>query len=174
MPAINVSSSQYDRFSKFATPFVDTHETTFEKILTLAEGSSSPVPATTNKEFGLTSLPDMKHTTVTGVEFDGKEIGTAYWNYALVEFLRVAKKHGSVVDMAKTLPVNVTASKKTAGGYTWYQDLGVSVQGLAATGVAKTILSIAERYGIRVRIDFYWQDKPEAMHPGQRGTLVAN
>jgi len=175
MPNITVSQTQFDRFSKFAEPFVDTHESTFEKILALAEGGGTAVKtASSERRYGLTNLPDMKHTTITQIRFNGMVHDTQYWSFALLEVLKIAKGFGSLVDATRTLPVNLTAEKKTVEGYKWHPDLGVSVQGLAATGVAKTILSLCEKYGLSVEVEFFWQDKPEAAHPGQRGVLAAN
>lgn len=176
MPAIAVSQTQFDRFTKFAEPFVDTHESAFEKILNLAEAGLgiAAFPPSTDRRYGLTNLPDMKHTTITRIRIGDTSYDTQYWSFALIEVLKVAKTFGSLVEATKTLPVNLTADKKTVEGYKWHSELGVSVQGLAATGVAKTVLSLCEKYGITIEIGFFWQDKPEAANPGQRGVLTAN
>ena len=172
MPTLDINQNQFERFQKFAEPFVDSHESAFEKVLNLAE-TMGPVAAKISDGYGLTNLPDLKHTTVIGVRVGSKTTETNYWNSALIEFLKAAKGHGSLVDDTKILPANISAQKKTIEGYKWYPDLGLSVQGLAASGVAKTILSLAGKYGIPMELEFFWQDKPEAAKPGQKGKLVA-
>jgi hypothetical protein len=173
MPAINVSQTQFERFQKFAEPFVDSHESAFEKVLCLAENGHS-MPTKTSDAYGLTTLPDLKHTTITSIRIGAKTMDTNYWNSALIEVLKVAKPYGSLTEAVKALPVNISTEKKTLQGYKWYPELHLSVQGLAATEAAKTMLSLAEKYGFALEIDFFWQSKPEAANPGQKAKLAAN
>jgi hypothetical protein len=176
-PAINVTPSQFERFEKFAKPFVDTHETTFERILSLAENvgtSTSPAQPDSILNYGVTNLPDLKHTTMSSVQIGAKKVQTKYWNSAVIEVLKEVKKVGSLLLVAQLFPVNLVEGKKTDQGYKWYPELGASVQGLAATEAAKTMLQAAEFNKIPLEIEFFWQAKPEALRPGERGKLVAS
>jgi hypothetical protein len=175
MPAINVSPGQFKRFQAFAEPLLDTHETAFEKVLCLAEGKTKTTTSsaqTSNTGFNLHNMPSLKHTDLLGGTINGHPLNGKYWNNAVVQMLESAQHKVSLVEASKQLPVNISEQKKNDQGYTWYEQLGVSVQGLAAHEAAKSILLLAEKYEIPVELDFAWQNKAEAVKPGERGKLI--
>lgn len=173
MPAINVNADQFKRFQHFAEPLLDTHESAFEKVLSLAEAAKSPTPtAKSPPVYSLHTMPSLKHTDLLGGRIDGQPLTGKYWNQAVTQMLSAVSHKIDLKEASKTLPVNITSNKKNDQGYTWHESLGVSVQGLAAHEAAKTILSLADKCDLPVEIDFVWQNKSEAVRPGEKGRLV--
>ncbi len=185
MPSIEITGDQFQRLQKFAEPLIDTPQSAFEKVLLLAERRPAPAPAAAAGPEALTviartprydrsNLPSVKHTYIRAARVDGKVVARNEWNASLLEVLAAVARRTSLLEALQETPINATPSRKDGvDGYTWRENLGLSVQGVSAETASRAILQLGDTYAIPIRIEFGWHRSPKAAKPGQEGVLIA-
>ncbi len=114
--------------------------------------------------------PGLTHTKILSARIFGKEIKSPKWNTILIAVIKYAKDKGLSKEM---LSINSESGKFEDSGYTFYPELGFSVQGQSAPDAWKEAERLANKYSIPVEIEFKWREKNGAQHPGQTGILKA-
>lgn len=175
MPNVNISSELFARIQSFAEPLVDTLETVMSKALdALAAQSGNTSNAAKVRVYNPASAPNLTFTTVHSVIVDGHRLTPAetYWNNLLRAVLKKARRHFSAEQISKQLICNHVLGQKEGGGYTYLEDVGISVQAAEANKTWKAIYILAEAIHLAVEVEFSWQDNPKAAHAGQSGKFV--
>ena len=192
---IEIRRVTYDRLQERAVPFEDTPETVITKLLDQDGGSdggnepdgglkangSDGEEERANKVAGVDVVvddpfdpPSLKHTKVLRAEVDGKELAKANWSLVRQAVLEIAlgPRGYDLRQLKQVCAVNAVEGVKNDEGYTYYQDLGVSIQGQDAGHAWQATAAAARALGVAVRVWFHWKSKPEAAHPGKWGMLV--
>lgn len=179
-PSVDLSPATFSRLQTHAVPLVDTIESVITRLLDAYEAKSgiptaSPDNAganTTARQFNPNTPPDLTHTKVLAIEFDGKPLarGEANWNGLLNAAIREARaKAKSSADLRKLVIVNFVEGQKSDEGYRFLPDIGLSVQGQDANGAWRGACHVAQRLGLKLKATFLWRDKEGAAFPGVTG-----
>lgn len=178
-PMIEISAHTFSRLQSHAVPLVDTIESVISRLLDKAEAISvegsaeagSPGIRTFNPE----APPDLTHSKVLGVHFDGQQLGRGSdtWNGLLdAAIRRAAKELVSPAKVKALLVVNCVEGDKTNEGYRPIPDAGVSVQGQDANGAWRAARHIAMKLGCELSVKFAWREKEGAAYPGLTGKMT--
>lgn len=190
---IEISQCTYDRLLKLVERFEDTPETVICRLLALGSsrqnghetGATDRVDAAKAQHDEVDSEnnvaierplhpPSLKHTKVLRAEVDGREVVKANWTNVRQAVVAIALTQ-SGYDLRQLLtvcPVNAVAHPKNDEGYTYYEHLGVSIQGQDANHAWQAAGSLAMALGVSIKIWFQWRAKRDAEHPGKRGLLT--
>jgi hypothetical protein len=179
-PSVDLSPITFSRLQTHAVPLVDTIESVINRLLDAYESQSgTPVAppenadgSATGRQFNPNTPPDLRHTKVLAIEFDGKPLvrSEANWNGLLNAAIREARaKVKSSADLKKLIIVNFVEGEKSNEGYRFLSDIGLSVQGQDANGGWKGACHIAQQLGRELKAVFIWRDKKGAAFPGMTG-----
>lgn len=118
--------------------------------------------------------PSLKHTKVLHAEVDGQEVVKANWTTVRQTVVAIALGRGgyNVRQLLEMCPMNAVETPKNDEGYTYYVDLGVSIQGQDANHAWQATAAVARALGLGVKVWFQWRTKPDAEYPGKWGLLT--
>lgn len=120
------------------------------------------------------AAPGLAFTRVLGATVDGQPLPKANWASLLLAVVAAVKSQGlSADELVKALDIPASRSKLNTQGYTYYQHLGISVQGQSAQDAWKECERLATKFQVPVEVHFQWRDNPKAQHPGRQGALRA-
>lgn len=92
----------------------------------------------------------------------------------LLAVVSAVKNQGlSADELVKALDIPASRSKLNTQGYTYYQHLGISVQGQSAQDAWRECERLATKFQVPVEVHFQWRDNPKAKYPGRQGALRA-
>jgi hypothetical protein len=167
------------RLQAHAVPLVDTIESVINKLLNDYEiKESAPIAAGVPQSNGIIrqfdpyAPPELTHTKILSVEFDGKalERREVNWNGLIYAAVRKAKRETkSAADFKQLLAVNVVEGPKSDKGYRFLSDIGLSVQGQDANTAWRAARHVAQQLGCPLKVNFLWPDKEDAAFPGIMG-----
>ena len=120
------------------------------------------------------SPPSLKHTKVLCAEVDGQEVTKANWATVRHAVVAIALDRGgyNLRRLLEVCPMNAIAPPKYDEGYSYYQDLGLSIQGQDANHAWQATAAMARALGLRVKVRFQWRAKTDAEYPGKLGLLT--
>jgi hypothetical protein len=175
-PQVTLSAETFGRLQRFAEPLVDDIESVINRLIDHYEiKQGSPIPATTAKEYGGGTAPNLTHTKLLSAEIGGKTLAKVDWNALLVEaVVQAAKKLNDAEELATLIIVKRVVGQKEDMGYRFIDAAGVSVQGQDANGAWKATAHIAKTLHMPVKVLFMWYDNEKAANPGQTGKLTLN
>jgi hypothetical protein len=174
---VEVQETTFERLKLLAEPFVDTPDTVISRALDAYEGAKKngrhpPTTSSNRLVVDPKNLPRLTHTKLITAKLGTKDYPRANWNSMLDEMMRVAGKQGLRAQQIQGLTgVNVKSGKKTDEGYTYLDDVNLSVQGQDANAACRGIVAIARNLKMPVHLEFMWRDKDGAAHPGKMATL---
>jgi len=178
-PTVDLSPATFTRLQAHAVPLVDTIESVISRLLDAYE-TKGGVPAGASegggrsdvRQFNPLTPPDLTHTKVLSVEFDGKPFdrGEANWNGLLRAAVRKAKAAAkSAAELKRLVPANIVEGSKADEGYRFLSDIGLSVQQLESNSAWRAACLVAEQLGCPLKVTFIWRDKDGAAFPGVTG-----
>lgn len=178
-PSVDLTPVTFTRLQAHAVPLVDTIESVINRLLDAYETKSgTPVPpgdsgdTSTARQFNPNTPPDLTHTKLLAIEFDGKPLarGDANWNGLLNAAIRAARaKAKSTAELKKLVIVNFVEGQKSDEGYRFLSDVGISVQGQDANGAWRGASHVAQQLGCDLKATFIWREKEDAAFPGTMG-----
>jgi hypothetical protein len=179
-PLVDLSPTTFTRLQAHAVPLVDTIESVINRLLDAYEtkGGTPVTPADDGgetgsaRQFNPNTPPDLTHTKVLAIEFDGKPLarGEVNWNGLLNAAVRAARaKAKSTAELKKLVTVNFVEGQKTDEGYRFLSDIGISVQGQDANGAWRGACHAARQLGCELKATFIWREKEAAAFPGTTG-----
>lgn len=199
---IEVSQKTYDRLQQRAVPFEDTPESVIVKLLDESRGQEHPskrredgetggaregvtaAPPESGQRFGTAEIdivvddplspPSLKHAKVLCADVDGLEVTKANWTKVRQAVVTLAFNKGgyNLRRLLEVCPMNAVETSKNDDGYTYFTDLGVSIQGQDANHAWQATVAVARALGVHVKVWFQWRTKPDAAYPGKRGLLT--
>ena len=118
--------------------------------------------------------PSLKHTKVLRAEVDGREVPKANWTSVRHAVVTMAIDKGgyNLRRLLEVCPMNAVETRKNNEGYTYYEDLGVSIQGQDANHAWQATAALARALSVGVKVWFHWRTKPDAAQPGKWGLLT--
>ena len=120
------------------------------------------------------ATPGLAFTRVLGASVEGQPLPKANWASLLLSVIAAVKNKGlSADELVKVLDVPASRSKLNTQGYTFHQNLGISIQGQSAQDAWKEAERLANKFQIPVEVSFQWRDNPKAQHPSREGSLRA-
>ncbi|MGN7437575.1 MAG: T4SS efffector SepA family protein [Alcanivorax sp.] len=127
-----------------------------------------------NGEITFTETPGLTHTKVIFSTVNKQKLDRPNWGNILLAVIRAVKDKGlSKEQMSVELQINAESHKLEDKGYTFYPELGLSVQGQSAPDAWKEAKRLAEKYHIPLEVKFKWRDKEGAQYPGKIGIMTA-
>ncbi len=178
-PSVEISPQTFTRLQAHAIPLVDNIESVINRFIDYYEAksgtpvveSSGDAESSNTRQFSPFNPPDLTHTKVLAVEFNGKPLdGRTNWGSLLIAAIREAKaKAKSISDFKKLIVVNFVERQKEDEGYKFYSDMGISVQGQDANYSWKGACHIAQQLGCSLHVTFVWREKEGAAFAGVTG-----
>jgi hypothetical protein len=180
-PSVELSPQTFARLQAHAIPLVDNIESVINRLADYYETKGgAPIPASANgggdlqnvRQFNPVAPPDLTHTKVLTIEFNGKplEHGRVNWGGLLVDAIREAKRKAkSPSDFKRLVTVNYVERQKENEGYKFLSDIGISVQGQDANSAWRAACHIAQQLGCQLLVTFVWREKEDAAFPGVTG-----
>jgi hypothetical protein len=180
-PSVELSPQTFARLQAHAIPLVDNIESVINRLADFYETKGgAPIPAAVNgggdvisaRQFNPVAPPDLTHTKVLTIEFNGKplEHGKVNWGGLLIAAVREAKRKAkSPSDLKRLITVNYVERQKEDEGYKFISDIGLSVQGQDANSAWRAACHIAQQLGCQLLVTFVWREKEDAAFPGVTG-----
>lgn len=179
MKSIQISNELYRRFEKLGVPFVDTHESLMDRLISFGEIHSQSLqtkaktgqPLSGQKpRFSFSEPPNMTHTQIIYWTLDGETLKHKTWSSIVEKLLCVL--HEKNADILHQNSVNVKKGKSLDKGYKYIPKIGVSYQGLSAEDAFRAIREFSEKYKLNISIHFSWRDKPNAQFPKTEAVIT--
>jgi len=180
-PPVELSPQTFARLQAHAIPLVDNIESVINRLADFYETKGgAPKPAavssggdvTNARQFSPVTPPDLTHTKVLAIEFNGKplEHGRVTWGGLLIAAVREAKRKAkSPSDLKRLITINYVERQKEDEGYKFISDIGLSVQGQDANAAWKAACHIAQQLGCQLLVTFVWREKEGAAFPSVTG-----
>ena len=117
--------------------------------------------------------PSLKHAKVLRAEVDGREVAKANWTIMRQSVVAIAlgQANNNLRRLLEVCPINAVDGIKKDEGYTYYENLGVSIQGQDANHAWQVAAAPARALGVSVKVWFQWRTKPDAAYPGKWSLL---
>ncbi len=175
-PIINVEfhKSTLSYLEKYATGFNATPESAVLSLIAAVksgggDGSASVQGVT---PFEPNAPPNLAFSVVRKVVLNGVVLppNKTNWNAVLIQSASYAANAGANPDaILEAAVVNMVKGMKSNNGYKFVPSAGISIQGQDANGAWKQIATLCTKFGIKVDLEFQWQDTPKASTPNGRG-----
>ena len=118
------------------------------------------------------NLPDLKHTKIIRALVDGVPIQKLAWRYVLDQVLiSTEKQNYDISQIARRVSLNIVTGFRKGKGYTYIEDINISVQGMSANKTCQASIQIAQKIGVEIDIRFQWNFKDKAQRPGEFGRI---
>ncbi|PKU25420.1 T4SS efffector SepA family protein [Telmatospirillum siberiense] len=182
MPVVRVNDATFADLSTLKTWFgTKTPSETIDRIVQEAmeqlgmERDDEPkegvsVIGTGAMEFD--TAPGLAFTKPLSASINGKSVNSPRWSSILLTMIAQVKAKGFEGDkLAHELGIPAKAKRYEEEGFTYYPDLGISVQGQSASDAWKEVDRLAKKWRIPVIVEFWWRQNPKAQHPGRTGLL---
>jgi hypothetical protein len=158
----------------------------------MPSSSSAPLPARENDRKTLTqndpvlrgqsstvtypaaAPPSLKFTKPLSIKLEGETLPKQklYWNLLLFEVIDRAAAKMDKLALRHAILVNKKEKKYVLDGYRYIENAGLSVQGSEAKNAWKATIHLIKAAGLSVEVDFQWETKEGAAHPGKVGRMV--
>jgi hypothetical protein len=184
MPVIRVNDATFADLSALKTWFGSkTPSDTIDRIVQEAmdqlgiERDKEPedtITITNEGAMEFDSAPGLSFTKPLSASVGGKRILNPRWSSILISMItEVMTKGYEGKKLVSQLQVPARAERYEDDGFKYYPDLGISVQGQSASDAWKEIDRLANAFGVRVKVEFWWRRNPKAQFPGKTGILTA-
>ncbi|WP_313010937.1 T4SS efffector SepA family protein [Brevundimonas sp.] len=177
-----LSDENFAGLQKHAIPLKDDLNSVIAKLLASKESvleadeeateEERRRPIEASKKFDAATPPDLTHTKLIAVIFDGKVIEKPTWNKLKDAAIRAA--YAATPDqkqLGQMILCPFTKGQKTDEGYRFFEDINLSVQGQDALSSYKVAYHIALALGLSMRVQFIWRQKEAAQFPGVTGLM---
>jgi hypothetical protein len=143
--------------------------------LGLERGSSDEPEIGSNDDvMKFDKAPGLSFTRLTAAKVGGVPLKKMNWAHLLLAMIAAVKTKGlSGSKLVSELQVPAKTTQYSNEGYTYYPELGISVQGQSTQDAWKEIERIATKWTIPVEAEFQWRQNAKAQHPGRSGYLRA-
>ncbi len=183
MPAIRISDATFSDLTLMASWFkTKTPSETIDKVVRemmehLGLERDEQEDAAVDQNDGVMRFeraPGLSFTRVISASINGAPVAKPNWVNALTHTVLQLKKKGFEGEkLVRELQVPARNSKYEEYGYSFHEELGISIQGQSATDAWKEISRLAIKWKIPVTVKFQWRENPKAQHPGKVGELAA-
>ncbi len=124
----------------------------------------------TELNFHLAGVPDLSFTNVISVKLNGQKIATNKWNSVRNEVIKLGLKEN--INLADVSSIGMIKGEKTDGGYKFYEQMGISIQGQSANDCWKACSDICSLIDATIEVLVQWRDNEKAAYPGQKARLL--
>jgi hypothetical protein len=182
MPVVRVNDATFSSLSTLKTWFgTKTPSDTIDHIVREAmeqlgiEQDDEPdavVTTTSDGAMEFETAPGLTFTKPLSASINGKAVPSPRWSSMLLTMLAQLKAKGFDGEkLVRELQVPAKAERYEEEGFKYHNDLGISVQGQSASDAWKEIDRLAKKWGIPVKIKFWWRQNAKAQFPGRTGVL---
>ncbi|AYJ88147.1 hypothetical protein D3Y57_19710 [Sphingomonas paeninsulae] len=182
MPVVRVNDATFSNLSTLKTWFgTKTPSDTIDHIVREAmeqlgiEQDDEPdavVTTTSDGAMEFEKAPGLTFTKPLSALINGKAVPSPRWSSMLLTMLAQLKAKGFDGEkLVRELQVPAKAERYEEEGFKYHSDLGISVQGQSASDAWKEIDRLAKKWGIPVKIEFWWRQNAKAQFPGRTGVL---
>lgn len=182
MPVLRINDATFANLSTLKTWFgTKSPSETIDRIVQEAmeqlgierDDDLEGVPVSTNDgALVFDTAPSLTFTKPMKATINGKAIQNPNWASILHVMIAELKAKGFEGEkLVRELAVPAMASNYADGGYRFFSELGISVQGQSATDAWKEVDRLAKKLRIPVTVDFVWRQNPKAQYPGKAGVL---
>jgi len=118
------------------------------------------------------TAPSLTFTKPMKATINHNSVLNPNWASILLVMIRHLKAKGFEGEkLVRELAVPTKAFIYERDGYSFYEDLGISVQGQSAADAWKEVDRLAKKWRIPVTVEFIWRQNPKAQYPGKAGVL---
>ncbi len=188
MPVIRISDTNHRKLQKLAIPLVDNPDTLIGRLIDAAfEGvpykipnlNEETKPAVTALQVSATIMddihnhPNLTHTKMREASFGGVDLTKANWSNLVKHAHEAAYRQlGSFQALRNASHTRIRQGRYTGNGFSYLENIDVSIQGQDANQSWENALRIARRLGVPIRVSFEWYSKQGADRPGESDSLA--
>ncbi|WP_156419629.1 MULTISPECIES: T4SS efffector SepA family protein [unclassified Sphingopyxis] len=170
------SSATFLRLQEHAKPFVDSIDDVVERALDALEKISAPPEKLKDSDtltFDPIKAPSLKYTTLKSASVNGEVFKSHFfWNSVLEAVICEAAKGGASAGEISSSMQTPTAQHASDGpGYKFIPEAGISFQQLNSDRAWAETARVARKFGVNVKVQWFWQDKPQAFAPEKVGEM---
>jgi hypothetical protein len=176
-PVIRISEATYNKMKLVAEPFVDTPDVVISRCLDEVLASRGLTPATIPAAGAVRRLAadhpgDLSHTSVKSVRIGDEPLAKAHWNGLLRQVhLLALEQLGSFAALQAATNSKVREGSYEDDGFHYVVEGDFSIQGQDSNLCWANSLKLARTIPIALAVEFTWQQREGAAHPGEAGTL---
>lgn len=183
MPVVRLNDAAFMNLKTLATWLErDTPSETISYLINqemdrqdLVQDDISDVAQSVSEEIMFDKTPGLTHTKVILATVNKQKVDRPNWGNILLDVIGAIRDQGlSKEKMSNELQINAETSKVEDKGYTFYSELGLSVQGQSAPDAWKETMRLSEKYSIPVEVKFKWREKVGAQYPGKVGVMKSS
>lgn len=182
MPVVRVNDGTFADLSTLRTWFgTKTPSETIERVVREVmeqlgmERDDEPeasVAVTSDGAMEFETAPGLSFTKPLSASINGKAIHSPRWSAILLNMIAQVKAKGLEGNkLVRELQVPAKVEQYEEEGFRYHADLGISVQGQSASDAWKEIDRLAKKWGIPVKVEFWWRHNEKAQYPGRTGVL---
>lgn len=181
MPVIRLSDATFSELKTIATWWsAKTPSETIDRLvrekldeLGVERDSNDDLELASNDDvMKFEKAPGLSFTRLTTAKVGGVPLKKVNWAHLLLAMIAAVKAKGlSGSKLVSELQVPTKSTQYSNDGFTYYPELGISVQGQAAQVAWKEVERIATKWAIPVEAQFQWRQHAKAQHPGRTGFL---
>ena len=180
MPVVRLNDADFMNLKLLAKWFeTDTPSETISHLINdeidrqgLVSDNKYHVFQSANEDIVFDETPGLTHTKVILATVNKQKLDRSNWGSILFAVIRAVKDNGlSKEQMSVELQINAEPCKIEDKGYTFYPELGLSVQGQSAPDAWKEAKRLSEKYNIPLEVKFKWREKEGAQYPGKIGVM---
>lgn len=182
MPVVRIHDSTFANLKSISTWYgTTTPSETIDRIVRAAmedlglehddePNTDADASGATAMEF--TAAPGLTFTKPLSATVNGKAVPSPRWSSILLTMIAQVKARGfEGEDLIRELNIPAKVEPYAEEGFKYHPKLGISIQGQSAAGVWREVNRLATKWGIPVKIEFWWRQNPKAQHPGKTGIL---
>ena len=177
-----VEEGVFQRMQAHSVPLTDTVSSVIARLLDFYEANNpeevkdpdgSSQKGTKVIECDPAAPPNLRHTVPDIVKLEGQDLpyNQRYWNNLMIEIIRLAAAKVAPEEIFDLVIVNKAEGVKTDNNFNYIKEADLSVQLQNSVAAWKAIYHIASRLGLSVEVEFHWNVKENAAHPGCMGRL---
>lgn len=184
MPVLRINDATFSDLKNLATWYgTKTPSETIDRIVRDAmdqlglerdidpNGTAHPAPGSA-AEFE--STPSLTFTKPLSATVSGRALSRPTWASILLTAIGQVKSRGlSGEKLVQELRIGSKTTPHGEEGFSYYPDLGISVQGQSAADAWKETERLCTKWRIPVVVEFMWRQNPKAQFPGKAGVLRA-
>lgn len=180
---ISIEAGVFERLQRHSIPLTDTVSSVIARLIDSYERHSpkeTSAPSLRSNHSDETiecdpaAPPNLTHTKPDMIKVNGQELpySKLYWNVLMIEVIRAAASKVSTDELLKLVIVNHVEGERTDNNFEYVKEAGLSVQLQNTVAAWRAIYHIASKLNLSIEVEFHWDVKDKAEHPGRKGRLT--
>ena len=178
---VTLSDETFKKLQSLAVPLVDTTESVIRRLVDEATARAAPAtavahsarqPAPASRRLKALSPESLKWAQPTRIWVNDLAVTPTNWAELLRQLHILARHRLTTFEAVRHASrSNIAEGRRTDRGYVYIPEASLSIQGVDADEAWQESLHLARRLNVALVVEFVWQNRSDAAHPGEIGWL---